>query len=66
VWKLLALYDAVVLGESSVVMSTFTFGFDLENDLDESFDAIPPHEPAAVPSMSGTCRGNHAFCTGPC
>jgi len=31
-------------------MSAFTFDFDLEDDLDESFDAIPPHEPAAVPS----------------
>jgi protein-histidine N-methyltransferase len=24
-------------------MSAFTFDFDLEDDLDESFDAIPPH-----------------------
>jgi hypothetical protein len=35
-------------------MSAFTFDFDLEDDLDESFDAIPPHEPAAVPSIDKT------------
>ena len=32
-------------------MSAFTFNFDLEDDLDKSFDAIPPQEPAAVPSI---------------
>jgi hypothetical protein len=35
-------------------MSAFTFDFDLEDDLDQSFDAIPPQEPAAVPSIDKT------------
>jgi hypothetical protein len=35
-------------------MSAFAFDFDLEDDLDESFDVIPPHEPAAVPSIDRT------------
>jgi hypothetical protein len=33
-------------------MSGFTFDFDLEDDLDESFDAIPLQEPATAPSIS--------------
>ena len=32
-------------------MSAFTFDFDLEDDLDESFDAIPLRGSAAVPSV---------------
>jgi hypothetical protein len=35
-------------------MSCFTFDFDLEDDLDESFDAITPQEPAAAPSIDKT------------
>jgi hypothetical protein len=35
-------------------MSGFTFDFDLEDDLDESFDAIPAHELAAVSSVDKT------------
>jgi hypothetical protein len=60
-------------------MSAFTFDFDLEDDLDESFDAIPPQESTAVPSIdktlvssfgrrawrSDTSGGNHAFFVGP-
>ena len=30
-------------------MSAFTFDFDLEDDLDESFDAIPPPKPSVPP-----------------
>jgi hypothetical protein len=33
-------------------MSAFTFDFDLEDDLDESFDAIPPQGSAAAPSVN--------------
>jgi hypothetical protein len=32
-------------------MSCFTFDFDLEDDLDESFDAITPQKPAAASSI---------------
>ena len=35
-------------------MSAFTFDFDLEDDLDESFDAIPLQGSAAVPSVDKT------------
>jgi hypothetical protein len=35
-------------------MSAFTFDFDLEDDLDESFDATPPQESTAVPSIDKT------------
>ncbi|KAH9989228.1 hypothetical protein BJV77DRAFT_1018453 [Russula vinacea] len=35
-------------------MSAFTFDFDLEDDLDESFDAIPPQELASVSSLDKT------------
>ncbi len=28
-------------------MSAFTFDFDLEDDLDESFDVVPPQKPTA-------------------
>ena len=35
-------------------MSAFTFDFDLEDDLDNSFDAIQPQEPSAVPSTDKT------------
>ena len=35
-------------------MSAFTFDFDLEDDLDNSFDAILPQEPSAVPSTNKT------------
>ena len=37
-------------------MSAFTFDFDLQDDLDESFDAIP----AAVPSVDKTIAQEHA------
>ena len=35
-------------------MSAFTFDFDLEDDLDESFDAIPPQESASVSCIDKT------------
>jgi hypothetical protein len=35
-------------------MSSFTFDFDLEDDLDESFDAIPPQGPVAAPPIDKT------------
>ena len=34
-------------------MSAFTFDFDLEDDLDESFDAIPPKSTRTVPPIDG-------------
>ena len=37
-----------------MVMSAFTFDIDLEDDLDNSFDAILPQEPSAVPSTDKT------------
>ena len=38
-------------------MSAFTFDFDLEDDLDESFDAIPLQGSAAVLSVDKTSSG---------
>jgi hypothetical protein len=35
-------------------MSAFTFDFDLEDDLDNSFDAIIPQKPSAVLSTDKT------------
>jgi hypothetical protein len=35
-------------------MSCFTFDFDLEDDLDESFDALTPQKPAAASSTDKT------------
>jgi hypothetical protein len=35
-------------------MSSFTFDFDLEDDLDESFDVITPQKPAAPSSVDKT------------
>jgi len=35
-------------------MSSFTFDFDLKDDLDESFDAITPQKPAAASSVDKT------------
>ena len=35
-------------------MSAFTFDFDLEDDFDNSFDAILPQEPSAVLSTDKT------------
>lgn len=37
-----------------MVTSAFTFDFDLEDDLDNSFDAILPQEPSPVPSTDKT------------
>ncbi|KAH9023926.1 hypothetical protein EDB84DRAFT_1564570 [Lactarius hengduanensis] len=34
-------------------MSAFTFDFDLEDDLDESFDVIPPQNPTAASAPNG-------------
>ena len=36
------------------VMSCFTFDFDLEDDLDESFNVITPQKPPASPSIDKT------------
>jgi len=41
-------------------MSAFTFDFDLEDDLDESFDAIPLQGSAAVPSVDKTIAQERA------
>ena len=48
--------DGLFCDHAVVVMSAFTFDFDLEDDLDESFGAtgISPQEPAAVPSIDKT------------
>lgn len=58
-------------------MSVFTLDFVLEDDLDESLDAIPPQESAAVPSIDNTLvsfqarteerylRRKSHFCVGP-
>jgi hypothetical protein len=35
-------------------MSSFTFDFDLEDDLDESFDVITPQRPTAASSIDKT------------
>jgi len=35
-------------------MSAFTFDFDLEDDLDESFDAVPLQQSTAAPSTDKT------------
>jgi len=44
-------------------MSAFTFDFDLEDDLDESFDAIPLQEPATVSSINKTLALEHELGT---
>ena len=41
-------------------MSAFTFDFDLQDDLDESFDAIPLQGSAAVPSVDKTITQERA------
>ena len=41
-------------------MSAFTFDFDLEDDLDESFDAIPLQGPAAATSVDKTLKPERA------
>jgi hypothetical protein len=44
-WTLLCVHNRRIYHPS---MSAFTFDFDLEDDLDESFDAIPTQKPTAV------------------
>jgi hypothetical protein len=41
-------------------MFAFTFDFDLEDDLDESFDAIPLQGSAALSSVDKTSTPEHA------
>ena len=43
--------DRQVLLVVVLVMSSFTFDFDLKDDLDESFDVITPQKPAVTSSI---------------
>ncbi len=55
-----ALNKFIIFKVLAVIMSAFTFDFDLEDDLDESFDAIPLQGSAAVPSVDKTIAQERA------